>query len=98
MQQAFKTMMGQMNSQSNQFGNDGFPLPFPFVPSAASDTASSPPAASATATSPSQVASQPVTVDVSATKVDEPPATDIKDGSEPKKEAKKYGILRFCKV
>ncbi|XP_071924977.1 protein TIC 40, chloroplastic-like isoform X1 [Coffea arabica] len=93
MQQAFKTMMGQMNTQSNQFGNDGFPFPFPYASSAASATASSPPTASATATSPSQVASQPVTVDVSASKVEEPPATDIKDDSEPRKEAKRYAFV-----
>lgn len=89
MQQAFNTMMGQMSTQSNQFGNAAFSpnSPFPYAP----------PPASSTSTSPPPVAPQPVTVDVSATKVEETPATDIKDGSEPKKETKKYGILHFLK-
>ncbi|KAJ9559735.1 hypothetical protein OSB04_004895 [Centaurea solstitialis] len=45
MQQAFKTMMGQMDSQNNQFTNAGFspgsPFPFP-TPTAPGSTASSP--------------------------------------------------------
>ncbi|KAK5819643.1 hypothetical protein PVK06_024660 [Gossypium arboreum] len=46
MQQAFKTMTGQMNTQNNQFGNTVFPLgspfPFPAPPSAGPDIPRSP--------------------------------------------------------
>ncbi|XP_022728171.1 protein TIC 40, chloroplastic-like [Durio zibethinus] len=69
MQQAFKTMMGQMNTQNNQFGNAAFPsgspFPFPVPPSPGPATPPSP--------SSSQAA---VTVDVPATKVEAAPATD----------------------
>ncbi|XVF31667.1 hypothetical protein REPUB_Repub17cG0011300 [Reevesia pubescens] len=69
MQQAFKTMMGQMNTQNNQFGNAAFPSgsPFPFpVP---------PPPGPATSPSPSS-SQAAVTVDVPATKVEAAPVTD----------------------
>ncbi|KAE8713381.1 Protein TIC 40 [Hibiscus syriacus] len=63
MQQAFKTMMGQMNTQNNQFGNAAFPsgspFPFPTPPSQGPVTSPSPP--------PPQ---NRVTVDVPATKVE----------------------------
>ncbi|KAK9270093.1 hypothetical protein L1049_025667 [Liquidambar formosana] len=86
MQQAFKTLMGQMDSQNKQFSNAAFspgsPFPFPMPP------------ASGPATSPSPAASQPVvTVDVSATKVEAAPATDVKDETEIKKEQKKYAFV-----
>lgn len=86
MQQAFKTLASQMPTQNNQFNNAGFAsnMPFPFPPPPAPSTATSPPPSST-------VASKPVTVDVSASKVEETPATDIKDSSEPKQEPKKYG-------
>ncbi|XWS30835.1 hypothetical protein CRYUN_Cryun23aG0024900 [Craigia yunnanensis] len=71
MQQAFKTMMGQMNTQDNQFGNAAFPsgspFPFPFPV----------PPSPGPATSPSPSSSQSaVTVDVPATKVEAAPVTD----------------------
>ncbi|XVE72234.1 hypothetical protein DITRI_Ditri11bG0023000 [Diplodiscus trichospermus] len=87
MQQAFKTMMGQMNTQNNQFSNAAFPsgspFPFPVPPSPGP------------ATSPSPSSSQPaVTVDVSATKVEaapvRAPAMEQKsetETAEPKKHA-----------
>lgn len=84
MQQAFKTLMGQMNSQNNQFNNAAFSpgSPFPF-PSAS---------ASGPTTSPYPATSQPsVTVDVPATKVEATSATDVKDETELKKEPKKIG-------
>lgn len=90
MQQAFKTLLGQMPTQNNQFNNPGFApnVPFPFPPPPAQSTAtSSPPMTSST------VASKPVTVDVSASKVEERPATDIKGSSEPKQEPKKYAFV-----
>ncbi|BBH03299.1 hydroxyproline-rich glycoprotein family protein [Prunus dulcis] len=66
MQQAFKTLMGQMNTQDSQFNNAAFPpgSPFPF-PSAP---------ASGPFASPFPATSQHSTVDVSATRVDAAPA------------------------
>ncbi|CAL9006134.1 unnamed protein product [Prunus brigantina] len=66
MQQAFKTLMGQMNTQDGQFNNAAFPpgSPFPF-PSAP---------ASGPFASPFPATSQHSTVDVSATRVDATPA------------------------
>ncbi|CAK9168309.1 unnamed protein product [Ilex paraguariensis] len=94
MQQAFKTLMGQMNTQNNQFSNAAFspgsPFPYPSPP-ASGPTASSAPAAS-----------QPVTVDVSATKVEAAPTTHVKDHKESEKGPKKYGtsglFLHFFNV
>ncbi|KAJ4706874.1 Protein TIC 40, chloroplastic [Melia azedarach] len=80
MQQAFKTMMNQMNTQNNQFSNAAFSpgTPFPFP---------TPPASWPTASRPA--ASQPtVTVDVPATKVEAASATDVKGTTEVKDETK----------
>ncbi|KAK8541721.1 hypothetical protein V6N13_137688 [Hibiscus sabdariffa] len=68
MQQAFKTMMGQMNTQNNQFGNAAFPSgsPFPFPT----------PTSQGPVTSPSPPPQNRVTVDVPATKVEAAPVTD----------------------
>lgn len=106
MQQAFKTMMDQMNPQSNQFNNTSFPpgSPFPFpMPGAPASTPSSPPAASGSS----------VTVDVAASRVEAatptmkteevPPtskvepatSTDVKDEAEKKEEIKKYGNIEL---
>ncbi|XVF71394.1 hypothetical protein PTKIN_Ptkin12aG0034000 [Pterospermum kingtungense] len=92
MQQAFKTMMGQMNTQNNQFGNAAFPsgspFPFPVPPS---------PPSPGPATSPSPSSSQPaVTVDVPATKVEAAPVTDppIEGKNETEKQQpKKYAFV-----
>ncbi|KAI8526565.1 hypothetical protein RHMOL_Rhmol12G0006500 [Rhododendron molle] len=96
MQQAYKTLTGQMR-QNNPFNNalfsSGSPSPWP-TPSA-SGPATSPPfptaPASTPATSTSPATSQStVTVDVTATDVEAPPATDVKDNTElkqPKKSA-----------
>ncbi|XP_059630989.1 protein TIC 40, chloroplastic-like [Cornus florida] len=86
MQQAVKTLMGQMDSQNNQFNNPAFspgsPFPFPTPP------------ASRPATSTSPVASRSaVTVDVAATKVEIPPASDIKDDTELENKPKKYAFV-----
>ncbi|XP_022771913.1 protein TIC 40, chloroplastic-like [Durio zibethinus] len=89
MQQAFKTMMGQTNTQNNQFGNAAFPsgspFPFPVPPSPRP------------ATSPSPSSSQPaVTVDVPATKVEEAPVTDpVTEGKSETEiaEPKKYAFV-----
>ncbi|GFY85294.1 hydroxyproline-rich glycoprotein family protein [Actinidia rufa] len=101
MQQAFKTLMGQMDSQNNQFNNAAFSpgSPFPFPTPSASGPAASPPFPTAPpsrpATSPLPATYQSaVTIDTTATvtKVEAPPATDVKDDTEPKR-PKKYGIL-----
>lgn len=94
MQQAFKAMMGQMNPQSNQFPN----APFPNVPPNPFST--SPPRPATPAAPPSR---PPVTVDISATKVEAtkaeaPPATDVKKEPETKEEPKKYGTSYFVSM
>ncbi|KAL5549692.1 hypothetical protein UlMin_004923 [Ulmus minor] len=95
MQQAFKTMMGQMNTQNNQFTNAAFSpgSPFPFPPTSVPGTATSSPTAS----------QQSVTVDVSASRVEatptkgtpvkEAPTNDVKDETEEKKEPKKIAFV-----
>ncbi|XP_027932553.1 protein TIC 40, chloroplastic isoform X2 [Vigna unguiculata] len=96
MQQAFKTMMGQMNSQNNQFGNAAFSpgSPFPFsMPSAAGPTV---PAGSATAQSrapsTSSRSQSTITVDIPATKVEATGTADIKDQVEVQNEPKKIDV------
>ncbi|KAL5715764.1 hypothetical protein ACHQM5_017540 [Ranunculus cassubicifolius] len=90
MQQAFKTMMGQMSSDkspfnNNAFSNTAFPPGSPFSFPA--------PSTSSPATSPSPVASQPVvTVDVPATKVDTTPASGVNSKTE-KKEPNRYAFV-----
>lgn len=97
MQQAFKTLMGQMDSQNNQFNATGFspgsPFPFPMPPPPGPTTSPSGPTTSSSrpTTPPSTVASQSV-VDVPATKVETPPATNVKNEIEKKNEQKTYGI------
>ncbi|XP_030943438.1 protein TIC 40, chloroplastic isoform X2 [Quercus lobata] len=86
MQQAFKTLMGQMNTQNNQFNNAAFPSgsPFPFPM----------PSAPAPSTSPAPAASQPVvTVDVPATNVQAAPATVLNHEEEVKQEPKKVAFV-----
>ena len=90
MQQAFKTMMGQMNTQNNQFGNAAFPsgspFPFPVPPSPGP------------ATSPSPSSQSAVTVDVPATKVEAAPVTDPATEGKSETETadpKKYGKIEF---
>lgn len=92
MQQAFKTMMGQMNTQNNQFGNAAFPSgsPFPFPTPPSPGPVTSP--------SPSSFQKNSVTVDVPATKVEAAPVIDpaTKGKSETEKaEAKKYGKIEL---
>ncbi|KAI3460670.1 hypothetical protein Pfo_017333 [Paulownia fortunei] len=87
MEQAFKTFTQQMNAQNNPFGNAAFspgsPFPFPPATSPASDS-------SRTST---PVASQPVIVDVPATKVEDPPSISVKDKVEPENGPKKYAFV-----
>ncbi|KAK6279895.1 hypothetical protein POUND7_020162 [Theobroma cacao] len=88
MQQAFKTMMGQMNTQNNQFSNAAFPLGSPFQFPA--------PPSPGPVTSPSPSSQTAVTVDVPATKVEAAPATapatEVKSETETA-EPKKYAFV-----
>ncbi|KAL0282820.1 UNVERIFIED_CONTAM: protein, chloroplastic [Sesamum angustifolium] len=87
MEQAFKTFTQQMNTQNNPFGNASFSpgSPFPFPPAAT-------PASDSSRTS-TPVASQRATVDVPATKVEDPPSISVKDRVEPEKEPKKIAFV-----
>lgn len=106
MQQAFKSMMGQMDSQNNQFTNAAFSpgSPFPFPTPPMPGTAASPlpgppfpfptPTMPGSGTSPSAPTSQRVvTLDVPPTKVEEPPATNVKDDLNVEEEPKKYAFV-----
>ncbi|XP_043705994.1 protein TIC 40, chloroplastic-like [Telopea speciosissima] len=86
MQQAFKTMMGQMSTENTPFSNAAFPpgSPFPFPTPTASAPAASPFPA------PSRAA---VTVDLPATKVEAVQETEVKVDPEVKKEPKKYAFV-----
>lgn len=86
MQQAFKTMMGQMDTQNNQFSNQfnspfstGSNFPFPVPPP------------SSPATSPSPVASRNATVDVPVTEVEAPPTTVVNEEKESRPKSNKSG-------
>ncbi|KAM1140121.1 hypothetical protein ACFX19_040928 [Malus domestica] len=79
MQQAFKTLMGQMNPQDSQFNNAGFspgsPFPFPSAPGSGPFGSPFPPT------------SQHSTVDVSATRVDAAPSAPAAPSSAPAAQA-----------
>ncbi|KAK6915980.1 hypothetical protein RJ641_018841 [Dillenia turbinata] len=83
MQQAFKNLMGQMESQNHQFNNPAFSsgsaFPFP-APSTAAPSATPP------------VPTQPLTIDVPPTKVEAASAT-VSTDEETKKETKKYAFV-----
>ncbi|KAL8232217.1 hypothetical protein R6Q57_001995 [Mikania cordata] len=109
MQQAFKTMMGQMDTQNNQFANAGFTpgSPFPFPSASRSPPPGSPfpfststaPGSSATSAPHSAATTAPasqctMTVDVPPTKTEAPPAeVDSKDDFESPKELKKSAFI-----
>lgn len=92
MQQAFKTLMGQMPQGNSQFSNAAFSpgSPFPFPTSSTSAPAAS---------SPPPRASQPVvTVDVSATKVEASAVTEVRDNTETRKEPMEPKRFAFVDV
>ncbi|XP_027334831.1 protein TIC 40, chloroplastic isoform X2 [Abrus precatorius] len=92
MQQAFKTMMGQMSSQNNQFDSAAFSpgSPFPFsMPSASGPST----AAESRAPSAPSAAQSTVTVDVPAAKVEAGPTTNVNDEVEVKKEPKRIAFV-----
>lgn len=80
MQQAFKTMMSQMNSQNSPMSNPSLSgSPFPIPPTFGTGTTVSP-----------SVSESAASIDVTATKVEDEPVTNAKIGTE-NKEAKKFG-------
>ncbi|KAL3845629.1 hypothetical protein ACJIZ3_003032 [Penstemon smallii] len=91
MEQALKTFTQQMNTQNqnNPFGNAAFSpgSPFPFPPPPPTNPMQDSSRTSAPA------ASQSVTVDVAASKVEDPPSKSVKDNKEPEKGPKKYAFV-----
>ncbi|KAL9686100.1 hypothetical protein QQ045_023555 [Rhodiola kirilowii] len=86
MQQAFKSMMGQMDPQNKPFGQAPFPAgsPFPFP------TPPVPPPAGMY----HPVSSQPaVTVDVSASKVEVAPSSDVTEANKEERETNKFAFV-----
>uniref|UniRef100_A0A0A0KR61 Uncharacterized protein n=1 Tax=Cucumis sativus TaxID=3659 RepID=A0A0A0KR61_CUCSA len=83
MQQAFKTMMSQMNSQNSPMSNPTLSSgsPFPIPPTFATGTTISP-----------SVSEPAVSIDVTATKVEEEPVTNVKSRTE-NMEAKKFAFV-----
>lgn len=99
MQQAFKTMMGQMNTQNNPFDSGAFspgsPFPFP-MPTPPGPAAPANSTSTQSQASSARTASQStVTVDIPATKVEASPGPDInvKDEVEVKSEPKKSAFV-----
>ncbi|WJX37040.1 Protein TIC 40, chloroplastic [Trifolium repens] len=99
MQQAFKTLMGQTNTQNNPFESGSFspgsPFPFP-MPSPSGPAAPASYAGNQSQATSARTASQStVTVDIPATKVEASPGPDInvKDEVEVKKEPKKSAFV-----
>ncbi|KAJ0603830.1 putative Heat shock chaperonin-binding, UCH-binding domain superfamily [Helianthus annuus] len=109
MQQAFKTMMGQMDAQNNQSANAGFSpgSPFPFPPPASPGSPPGSPFSFPTPTSQSSAATsapasqRTVTVDVPPTKIEATPTpteatsapTEAKDNFESPQEPKKSAFV-----
>jgi hypothetical protein len=98
MQQAFKTLMGQTNTQNNPFESGSFspgsPFPFP-MPSPSGPAAPASSAGNQSQATSARTASQStVTVDIPATKVEAGPAINVKDEVEVKKEPKKSGNIQ----
>ncbi|PIN23356.1 hypothetical protein CDL12_03942 [Handroanthus impetiginosus] len=89
MEQAFKTFTQQMNTQNSPFGNAAFSpgSPFPFPPP------TSPTSDSSKTSTPAPEASRSAAVDVTATKVEDPPSTAGKEEIEPERGPKKYAFV-----
>ncbi|XP_039021030.1 protein TIC 40, chloroplastic-like [Hibiscus syriacus] len=92
MQQAFKTMMGQMNTQNNQFSNTAFPsgspFPFPFPePPSAGPTTPHFPSSSQPAVTVDEPASKVEAVSVTDSETEVKSVKDEKETAEPKKYA-----------
>lgn len=99
MQQAFKTMMGQMNTQNNPFDSGAFspgsPFPFPMPMPPGPATPANSTSTQSQAASPRTASQSTVTVDIPATKVEASPGPDInvKDEVEVKNEPKKSAFV-----
>ncbi|KAL5982912.1 hypothetical protein ACLOJK_016991 [Asimina triloba] len=93
MQQAFKTLMGQMSPQNSQVGNTAFSpgSPFPFPPPPTSSP--TPPFPFPSPSSQTPVSKPVVTVDVTATKVEATPATEVRIKADAEKEPKRYAFV-----
>lgn len=96
-EQAHKTMMGQLNTQNNPFASGSFspgsPFPFP-MPSPSGPAAPASSAGNQSQATSARTASQStVTVDIPATKVEAGPAINVKDEVEVKKEPKKSAFV-----
>ncbi|KAH6785699.1 hydroxyproline-rich glycoprotein family protein [Perilla frutescens var. hirtella] len=94
MEQAFKTLTQQMNTQNSPFGNAAFapgsPFSFPPQPPPPPPPSTSPASDSFRTGTPT--ASQSVT-DVPATKVEDPPSSSVKDKIEPESAPKNYAFV-----
>nr|Q8GT66.1 RecName: Full=Protein TIC 40, chloroplastic; AltName: Full=Translocon at the inner envelope membrane of chloroplasts 40; Short=PsTIC40; Flags: Precursor [Pisum sativum]AAN75219.1 chloroplast protein translocon component Tic40 precursor [Pisum sativum] len=100
MQQAFKSMMGQMNTQNNPFDSGAFssgpPFPFPMPSASGPATPAGFAGNQSQATSTRSASQSTVTVDIPATKVEAAaPAPDInvKEEVEVKNEPKKSAFV-----
>lgn len=95
MQQAFKTMMSQMNTQNNQFNSPSFsPGSYPFpMPSASGPAApaASPGSPQSQASTASGASRSPVTVDIPAREVEAASSSNVQDETKSKEEPKKIG-------
>ncbi|KAK7301995.1 hypothetical protein RJT34_12872 [Clitoria ternatea] len=99
MQQAFKTLMGQMNTQNNQSDSSAFspgsPFPFPMPPATGPAAPASSAGTQSRASSASSASQTTVTVDVPATKVEAAPTTNtgVNEEVEVKSESKKLAFV-----
>ncbi|XP_058787872.1 protein TIC 40, chloroplastic [Vicia villosa] len=100
MQQAFKTMMGQMNTQNNPFDSSTFssgsPFPFPMPPASGPATPAGFAGNQSQATSARTASQSTVTVDIPETKVEAAspgPGISVKDEVEVKNEPKKSAFV-----
>lgn len=101
MQQAFKSMMGQMNTQNNPFDSGAFssgpPFPFPMPSASGPATPAGFAGNQSQATSTRSTSQSTVTVDIPATKVEAAapaPYINVKEEVEVKNEPKK---ICFCR-
>ncbi|KAK4274958.1 hypothetical protein QN277_018111 [Acacia crassicarpa] len=94
MQQAFKTMMSQMNTQNNQFNSPSFsPGSYPFPMPSGSGPAASPVSPQSQAFTASSASQSVVTVDIPEKKVEAASASNVQDETQSKEEPKKIAFV-----
>ncbi|KAI9118586.1 hypothetical protein K1719_010918 [Acacia pycnantha] len=94
MQQAFKTMMSQMNTQNNQFNSPSFsPGSYPFPMPSGSGPAASPVSPQSQASTASSASQSVVTVDIPETKVEAASASNVQDETQSKEEPKRIAFV-----